>query len=125
MTEMILSLDDALKVYGTGAYLITTDARTPHTSRVNVTPHKEGLSFEIGKTAARNACNQAAASLLWPPVEKTGYDLIVNGTVELLPGHNQGATKALLRLSKAVLHQPGQATDPESSCAADCEPLRF
>lgn len=129
MTGMISSLADALEAYGHHAYLITTDGVEPHASRVQVLPHKDGLSFELGRTAARNSIAHSAVSLLWPPIDETGYDLIVNGQVTVdtrgTPDTDKEMAKATLRISKAVLHQPGKPRDPKSPCEADCRRLKF
>jgi hypothetical protein len=82
------------------------------------------LTFNLGKSAARNVRKQPEVSLLWPPVDETGYDLIVNGTVAVEDGKD-GSVKATATLSKAVLHQPGVAKDAVSTCEADCQRLAF
>jgi hypothetical protein len=78
--------------------------------------------FELGRTALRNVQERAEVSLLWPPIDEAGYDLIVNGTVTL-EQNDEGVPNASAALSKAVLHQPGFSKDPASSCEADCQPL--
>ena len=118
MANPITTLADALKVYGPMAYLITLDASSPHTSRVVVSLDGDWLTFNLGKSAARNALKQPEISLLWPPVDETGYDLIVNGKVAVEEGKD-GSVKATATLSKAVLHQPGVARDAASTCEAD------
>lgn len=129
MTGMILSLADALNAYGHRAYLITTDGAKPHASRVPVSLHRGGLSLELGKTAARNSVAHSAVSLLWPPWDDTGYDLIVNGELSVdtrtTPVPEQDTARAILRVSKAVLHQPGKPRDQDSLCKADCRRLTF
>jgi hypothetical protein len=73
---------------------------------------------EVGNSTRRNICVHPNATLLWPPTERGGYSLIVDGRGEL--------TDDSLRVipHRAVLHRPAQPNIPTTSgCGDDCVPL--
>jgi fermentation-respiration switch protein FrsA (DUF1100 family) len=108
-------LAEALGDY-TFAYLVTVgDDYRAHT--VAIEPVLDGGVFDVGPVGGstlRNLAAHPAATLVWPPSERGGYTLIVDG-------HAEGSEIKPLR---AVLHrkaQPGVATKPR--CKDDCHPL--
>jgi hypothetical protein len=108
-------LADALTDY-TFAYLITvSDDHRAHT--VAVEPIFADGVFDVGPvggTTSRNLETHDTVTLVWPPGERGGYTLIVDGRCEgsrIVP-------------DRAVLHrkaQPGGSTKP--GCKDDCHPL--
>ena len=108
-------LSDALDDY-TFAYLVTVgDDYRAHT--VAVEPVFDGGVFDVGPvgdSTRRNLSAHPDTTLVWPPGERDGYTLIVDGRAD-------GSRVAPVR---AVLHrkaQPGVATKP--GCKDDCHPL--
>jgi hypothetical protein len=100
----------------TFAYLVTVgDDYRAHT--VAIEPVLDGAVFDVGPVGGKTSQNLSAhptATLVWPPSERGGYTLIVDGQAE-------GSEIKPLR---AVLHRkaaPGVATKP--GCKDDCRPL--
>jgi hypothetical protein len=112
-------LADALADF-TFAYLITVgDDYRAHTVAVQPVLVDGVLDVDaIGKSTRSNSRAHPAVTVVWPPRERGGYTLIVDG---------QGQpTDDGLRVvpSRAVLHRPaapGAATKP--GCIHDCVPL--
>ena len=115
----ILDLAQALGDYD-WAYLLTVrDDGRPHV--VAVTPEWEGdlLVTRVGKGTARSAVERPAVTLCYPPAERGGYSLIVDG-VATVEGEN-------LRLAPgwAVRHRPAPEdfSGSPTGCSDDCVPV--
>jgi hypothetical protein len=98
------------------AYLVTVgDDYRAHT--VAVEPVFDGGTFDVGPVGgatSRNLCAHPAVTLVWPPGDRGGYSLIVDGSAE----------GSEIKPHRAVLHrkaQPGASTKP--GCKDDCHPL--
>jgi hypothetical protein len=108
-------LTHALTDY-TFAYLVTV-GDDYHAHTVAIEPVFDGGVFDVGPVGGKTGRNLSAhpgVTLVWPPSERGGYTLIVDGKAD-------GSHIEPLR---AVLHrkaQPGQATKP--GCKDDCRPL--
>jgi hypothetical protein len=108
-------LADELANY-TFAYLVTVgDDYRAHT--VAVEPVLADGLFDVGAVGGstrRNLSAHPQVTLVWPPTQRDGYTLIVDGRADgsqIVPG-------------RAVLHrkaQPGGSTKP--GCKDDCHPL--
>ncbi|SBS78400.1 conserved hypothetical protein [uncultured Mycobacterium sp.] len=101
-------------------YLITVgDDYQAHTVAI-VPMLRDGILEigEVGNSTRRNICVHPNATLLWPPAERGGYSLIVDGRGEL-------ADDSLRVIpQRAVLHRPAQPNIPTGSgCGGDCLPL--
>lgn len=112
-------LADALGDY-TFAYLVTVDDDyRAHT--VAVEPLFTDGVFDVGPVGGgtqRNVSAHSKVTLVWPPAERGGYTLIVDGT-----GKSTDTALSVEPL-RAVLHRkaaPGSATKP--GCKDDCMPL--
>jgi hypothetical protein len=106
--------------YGPFPYVLTVSADgRPHAVSVAVSWRGATLAAEVGACTAANAAGRPDVSLLWPPPERGGYSLIVDGTAEV----DDGALR--LTPTKAVLHRPAlQGDEPEEgSCGSDCQTL--
>lgn len=108
-------LSGALNDY-TFAYLVTvSDDFRAHT--VAVEPVFDGGTFDVGPvggSTSRNLSAHPAVTLVWPPTDRGGYTLIVDGR----------ADGAQIVPDRAVLHrkaQPGATSKP--NCKDDCQPL--
>jgi hypothetical protein len=107
----------------TFAYLITVgDDFRSHT--VAVEPVLTDGRFEVdgvGRSTRRNAEAHAAVTLVWPPAERGGYSLIVDGEV----GSGSEDGPLVVTPSRAVLHRKATPDSPPSrtACADDCQPL--
>ncbi|MCC6763417.1 MAG: hypothetical protein IT293_02030 [Deltaproteobacteria bacterium] len=105
-----------------GAYLLTvTDDARPHAVHVALGWEGDLLIAEVGARSAQNAASRPAVALLYPAAEPGGYSLIVDGTAAVAPG--EGKRRIRIAPSKAVLHRPAAAPDPNASCADDCQPV--
>lgn len=117
-------LEEAIAQYGDEAFLLTVGESGPHTSSVRV--HLEGntVTCSLGRSAGKNIAAQPNVSLFWPPQEKGGYALIVNGTAST--AETAGDTPvAEIRLTKSVFHRAGARDDSrEGPCTADCKPIQ-
>ncbi|MCE1180211.1 MAG: pyridoxamine 5'-phosphate oxidase [Micrococcales bacterium] len=125
----LAQLAAVLEAYGS-AYLLTTgpDGRV---KVVTVDPAVEGELIRVpgcsGGTA-RNLGHNPAASLVWAPLERHGYTLIVDGTAAT------DAQGFVLTPEHAVLHRPSAHSDgppapgavgesQPTGCGEDCHPL--
>lgn len=119
------TLAEAISDYGRNAYLLTVAQDGPHTSSVTV-KHRDGrIDCALGPSAARNIAREPNISLFWPPMEPSGYALIVNG-VAASERQATGVIMAAITLTKAVLHRPGpRPDDNDGPCANDCKRLMW
>jgi hypothetical protein len=112
----------AAAVHGFGfAYLLTvSDDLRAHA--VAVTPEwvDGALVMDVGRRSAANTAARSNISLIWPPVEPSGYSLIVDGDASVV-----GSTVTFTP-GKAVLHRPAAVPSGEvadGACGSDCQPL--
>ena len=75
------------------------------------------LAVDAGKRSAANATARPGVALLYPARTVGDYSLIVDGSAVVAP------RGLLVTPTKAVLHRPAAAPDPDSACGADCVPL--
>ena len=118
------TLREALHQYGQSPYFITSGEFGPHTGIVDVTLTATGLRCAIGKAAAANIRLRPDVSLLWPPVERGGYSIILNAeaTVDAV----DGVDIASLAISKAVFHRAGsKPAGSRGPCPSDCLPIEL
>jgi hypothetical protein len=100
------------------AYLLTVrDDLRPHV--VAVTPVWEGecMVMDVGRGTARNAGQRPAVTLCYPPVERDGYSLIVDGTAEV-----DADGRIVFDPAGAMLHRPAPPAVGGSGCGNDREP---
>ncbi len=106
--------------YGRFPYVLTVcDDGRPHAVSVTVSWRGKAIAAEVGSRTAANATGRPDVSMLWPPPERGGYSLIVDGTAEV----EDGALR--FTPTKAVLHRPalpgvaidGSSADPDSEAA--------
>ncbi len=119
----ISTLTEAISHYGREAFLITVAKDGPHTSHVTIELRGSSIACALGASAAANIAREPNVSLFWPPMERGGYALIVNGTAtgERRPA---GVTMGEITLTKSVLHRPGpRPDDSDGPCANDCRRL--
>ena len=114
-------LADALTDY-TFAYLVTVDdGYNAHTVAVDPVLADGVIDVgPVGGSTHRNLTAHNDVTLVWPPAQRGGYTLIVDGK-----GRPAKADSALQIVpGRAVLHRkaaPGAATKP--GCKDDCVPL--
>ena len=114
-------LADALTDY-TFAYLVTVDdGYKAHTVAVDPVLADGVIDVgPVGGSTRRNLTAHNDVTLVWPPAQRGGYTLIVDGK-----GRPAKADSALQIVpGRAVLHRkaaPGAATKP--GCKDDCVPL--
>jgi hypothetical protein len=113
-------LTEALERFGSGYLLTTTEGRV---KVVTVDPVSAGTGLRIaapGRGTARNLAANSAVTLVFPPLERHGHTLLVDGTAEV-----DGDDVVVLPTS-AVLHRPAAHADgplPADGCGHDCEPV--
>jgi hypothetical protein len=104
---------------------VTSDCR-PHCATVTVSWDVPDGQLTIGPVprtwAASAAAGHYQVTLLWPPAEPGGYNLIADGTGAC---RRTGDDLSLVvTVTRAVLHRRGPAhADSASSCGSDCVPL--
>jgi hypothetical protein len=117
-----VAIDDlvaATSEYG-WAYLLTVgDDHRPHIVAVNPTWQSELLVMDAGRRTAANATARATISLCYPPLDPSGYSLIVDGEASV-----DGSTITFAPTG-AVLHRPASpdADGAVTGCGSDCAPL--
>jgi len=121
---MSTTLREAIDQYGADAYLLTMSADGPHTSHVSVVPEGDLLTCALSKSAARNIDSHPSVSLLWPPLEKGGYSIVINANATKTEAND--GPMAALALTKAVFHRPGVRSEPGAGpCPSDCKTIRI
>ena len=114
-------LADALTDY-TFAYLVTVDnGYKAHTVAVDPVFADGVINVgPVGGSTRRNVTAHSDVTLVWPPAQRGGYTLIVDGKGQ--PPEDDTALQIVP--DRAVLHRkaaPGAATKP--GCKDDCVPL--
>jgi hypothetical protein len=110
----------ALKGFGSGYLLTTTEGRV---KVVTVDPSGGDSGLRInspGRGTMVNLAANPAVTLVFPPLERRGYTLLVDGTA-LADGDDVVVTP-----TSAVLHRPATHADgpmPPDGCGHDCEPV--
>lgn len=115
----IADLTSALQRFGSGYLLTSTEGRV---KVVTVDPSAGPAGLRItapGRGTLANLAANPAVTLVFPPPEKHGYTLLVDGT-----GAADG-DDAMVTPTSAVLHRPAAHADgplPPDGCGHDCEP---
>lgn len=120
-------LADALSGYH-AAYLVTVDDDyRVHT--VDVEPELDGQLIVVGLVGGktrRNVENRSAVTLLWPPTERGGYSLIVDGVTQLTDTSDSADTATLRVMpTRALLHRtadPAAGGDVRHDCVVFSRP---
>ena len=111
-------LREAIRERGEHAYVLTvSDDMRPHTVHAPVRWQGDVLAAEVGKRSVANAAARPSVSLLYPLRTPDDYSLILDGTAAV------AGQRLLITPTRAVLHRPAKASDPQSACGADCVPL--
>ncbi len=114
-------LADALADY-TFAYLVTVgDDYHAHTVAVEPTLADGVIDVgAVGGSTRRNVASHGDVTIVWPPSQRGGYTLIVDGR-----GSPADADAPLQVVpSRAVLHRKAaQGTATKPGCKDDCRPL--
>ena len=117
-----VAIDDlvaATSEYGWAYLLTVSDDQRPHVVAVTPTWQSETLVMEVGRRTAANAIARSSISLCYPPLERCGYSLIVDGEASV-----DGVTIGF-GPTGAVLHRPAApgAEGSVSGCVNDCAPV--
>ena len=109
--------------FGASPFLLTTgDDGRPHAVAVTYSWDGDALRLNTGRRSAANVALRPRVSLLWAPIEASGYSLILDG--EAVLGDSAEPAIVVVQPTRAVLHRPGQAvTGGTDRCTADCVPL--
>lgn len=117
------ALEDKTNEYAYAYLLTVNDDQTPKI--VAVRPVWNGGTMEIaeGGRSARNSSERSTVTLSYPPIDPTGYTLIIDGTasVEI----TESTTTIAFAPTGAVLHRPAPADFEGSAtgCSHDCAPV--
>jgi hypothetical protein len=108
----------------TDPYLLTVTAdNRPHCNCAEVIWDESGLiaSAPSGWSGSE-AQGRRQVTLLWPPAQRSGYSLIVDGTAT--SALIEGRPMLVVAPTRAVLHRQGEGSHPTgSSCGSDCIPI--
>jgi hypothetical protein len=108
----------------TDPYLLSVrgDGR-PHCSCSEVSWDASGLIVPAPSGwAASEDLGRQQVTLLWPPAQRSGYSLIVDGMAE--GAEIEGQAMLVVAPTRAVLHRRGRAINPTgSTCQSDCIPI--
>lgn len=120
--DVLHRLGTAVAERGPGAYVLTVsnDGRV-HAVYLNVAWSDGRLLAEVGNTTAANAKARPEISLLFPVRAAGDYSFFVDGRATVESG--DGVHRLVLTPTRAVFHRHGAASDPNSSCTADCVPV--
>ena len=104
---------------------VTSDGR-PHCGTVTVSWDAPDRGLAVSPVPRTWTDSEAAGyrqvTLLWPPAEPGGYNLIADGTGTCRPAGDDAVL--FVTVSRAVLHRRGTASaDSGSACGSDCVPL--
>lgn len=119
----IEDLAQALEEYDAG-YLLTN--RSGRTKVVTVEPVVSGsliLAEDVGHGSTANLADNPQCTLMFPPAERHGYTLLVDGTGTV----NDGTLT--MEPATAVRHRPASHADgppapgESAHCVNDCRPL--
>lgn len=117
------SLADAIADYGSDAFLLSVSSSGPHTSQISVRLDGNTIECALGKSAAKNLASMPNVSLFWPPRERGGYAMIVNG-VAAVSTRADGTPIGRITMTKSVLHRSGpRQDDSDGPCVSDCKQL--
>ena len=117
------SLQRTTEDYGWAYLLTVTDDDRPKIVAVSPEWEDGRLVVAAGGGTARNAAARPAVTLAYPPTERDGYTLIVDGLARV---EERGeATFVRIAPSGAVLHRaaPAGFVNTATGCSHDCAPV--
>jgi hypothetical protein len=110
----------ALERFGSGYLLTTTDGRVKVVT-VDPTAADAGLRIaDPGHGTRGNLAANPVVTLVFPPLEKHGYTLLVDGAAAV------DGEDVVVTPTSAVLHRPAAHADgplPPDGCGHDCAPV--
>lgn len=103
------ALRDEVAIRGAVAYLVTVGAAgTPHVVSVSTSWDGDELVAGAGHTTSANIANTPGVTMMWPPIDDSGYCLLVDGQADI------GDGTLSVRPTRAVLHRLADVTDGPS-----------
>jgi len=115
------NLIQTIEEFGGSAYLISsTVGDHPHVTHSSFEISGDSLLFKLGKRSTKNIEQNPRISILWPPTESGGYNLIVDGTIV-----KTDSAKWKVQFDSAILHRPAESLVPGTNdgCDSDCKPV--
>jgi hypothetical protein len=91
-------------------FLTVGDDGRAHCVAVDWHWHDDELALSVGNRTLANSRARSLVSLVWPPSERDGHSLIVDGEVTHTAGAGNGDNLVRVRPTRAVLHRPAQRT---------------
>lgn len=119
------ALEAKTSEYGWAYLLTVNDDQTPKIVAVRPTWDASTLGIDERGRSARNASARPTVTLTYPPIDPTGYTLIVDGTATVSSEDRHSGPAIRFSPIGAVLHRPapddfaGSAT----GCSHDCAPI--
>ncbi|GAA1546912.1 pyridoxamine 5'-phosphate oxidase family protein [Nocardioides humi] len=115
-------LRQALADFGSG-YLLTTSSPQVKVVTVDPVAGADGVLRVAGpgRGTLRNLAENPAVTLVFPPRERHGYTLLVDGTAVV-----ERDSDVVVTAATAVLHRPAAHADgplPPDGCGHDCAPV--
>ena len=106
--------------FGSLATLVTvTDAGTPHTVSVEVSPGDDRLVCAVGARTLANVSVRPGIALLWSPVDGGDYQLILDGTaVATASDRGDGLAEIAVEVSMGILHRLAGRRGTGATCVA-------
>lgn len=99
-------LPDAVALYGPTAYVLTGDADgRPRVTHCATEVGPGLLRIRLGRSAAANARERPAVSVLWPATKDQSMSLIADG-VATVRGEPGAETAVEIEVTGAVRHRP-------------------
>ena len=115
------NLIQTIEEFGASAYFITSSVDDyPHVTHSSFEISEDSLFIKLGRRSSKNAEQNSRISILWPPVESGGYNLIVDGTIE-----RTDSEKWRVQFDSAILHRPAESPvqGTDNGCDSDCKPV--
>ncbi len=116
-------LEDKTKEYDYAYLLTVNDDQTPKIVAVRPVWSATTMQIAEGGRSARNSSVRSTVTLTYPPIDPTGYTLIIDGTASV--DDSGDATVIAFAPTGAVLHRPAPPDFEGSAtgCSHDCAPV--
>tara|TARA_B100000686_G_scaffold348615_1_gene440082 strand:- start:3252 stop:3623 length:372 start_codon:yes stop_codon:yes gene_type:complete len=114
-------LIQTIQTFGPSAYLITSAVDDhPHVTHLGFTIVEQSLRVQLGKRSTKNVQKCPFVTILWPPHEQGGYNLIVDGTITRT---DDEPDEWEVIFQSAILHRPAKSASAGDDCGSDCKPI--
>ena len=115
-----------IEEFGTSPYIISNSENGhPHVANLEFQNRDGALIFNVGRRGSSNIDNSPQVTLLWPPKETGGYNLIIDGFASKHSDGDSFGQEWKISFNSGILHRPaGQnSISGDSDCGSDCQTL--